>query len=162
VLFADDLLVTNWQSDQVSELVVPDIDSPAPIFELQSINGEEVNLQNLQGRAVMLNFWATWCGPCQVEMPLLQSYHDQYNRELVVLAINVGESPQDIEKYLEELGLNLNVLLDRKGEVEKLYRVRGLPTTYFVDEEGIIRYLHLGLLSESQLKGYLVNLGVLQ
>lgn len=161
-IFADDLLVTDIQSDQGSELMVPDIDSPAPVFELQSIKGEAVNLHDLQGRAVIVNFWATWCGPCQVEMPLLQSYHDRHNQELIVLAINVGESPQDIEKYLEELGLNLNVLLDTKGEVENLYRVRGLPTTYFIDEEGIIRYIHLGLLSESQIKGYLANLGVLQ
>lgn len=159
---ADELFWKRSGSSNSPALSVPEVDAPAPDFSLQSLDGSLVTLGELKGLPVIINFWATWCGPCRVEMPTFQAYQDQFEGELVILAINASESQQDVNQFVDELDLNLRVLLDPEGEVEKQYRVRGLPTTYFIDESGVIQYIHLGLLSDSQLGGYLGNMGLIQ
>jgi thiol-disulfide isomerase/thioredoxin len=134
--------------------------SPAPDFQLESLDGSSIKLADLRGRPVLINFWATWCGPCQQEMPLIEQYYQKYKADLVVLAVNSDEPESDVQAYITNLDLNFTVLLDPGYKVEDLYRVRAFPTTFFVDKSGTIRYQHIGVLDQGQLVQYLAQLGV--
>ena len=138
----------------------PFVGSPAPEFELNDLNGATWRLSDQKGKITLINFWATWCAPCRLEMPTIQERADQYPSDLAVLAINFDESPDQVQSYISELDLRFAVLLDPGAKVQDLYRVRGYPTTIFVDEAGIVRFQHIGILSEDQLDGYLQALGV--
>lgn len=141
---------------------VPEIDSPAPDFSLQTLSGDTVTLSDYAGQVVLINFWATWCLPCRAEMPLLQQYGERYSDDLVILAVNNGEPADQVEVFVRELDLTLPVLLDPEEAVTQLYRVRGFPTTLFIDRNGKIRYQHIGILNEDQLLGYLSDLGIIE
>ena len=136
----------------------PEIDAPAPDFELELLYGEKVGLEDYRGKVVLLNFWATWCAPCRVEMPAIQSRFEQYSPGLVVLAINFDEPAADVAAYAQELGLTFPILLDPGGRVQRLYKIRGYPSTYFIDGNGVLQIQHIGLMSEAQLDGYLSQL----
>jgi len=156
----DPAWLLNQSGDSNSQPVIPEVNKAAPDFALTTISGESVRLSELRGRIVALNFWATWCGPCRLEMPLLQSYADRYPGELTVLAINDAEPVEKVRLYVDDLGLSFPILLDEIEAVTRLYRVRGFPTTVFIDRDGKIRYQHLGVLVEDQLRGYLNELGI--
>lgn len=120
---------------------------PAPGFQLQSLDGQTISLSDLRGSPVLLNFWATWCGPCRLEMPFLQEvYEDQEwaARGLVMLAVNLQEPGETVRKFVEENGFTFTVLLDTGGEVGNLYNISGIPTTYFIDNDGIIKNVKMG------------------
>lgn len=136
------------------------VGSLAPDFTLASLDGGEIGLADLRGQVAVLNFWATWCAPCRLEMPALQSRAEKFHGRLRVLAINFDEPEEDVRAFVDELGLTFDVLLDPGAQVQSLYRIRGYPTSYFVDEEGVIRAIHIGLLTEGQLDGYLAELGL--
>ncbi len=138
-----------------------EIGAIAPDFVLEDVTGEEVQLSNLRGDVVLLNFWATWCGPCLVEMPLLESDYQAYKDEGIhVLAVNDGESRTIVEQFGQENGLSFPLLLDPERVVQRLYQIRGYPTSVFVDSDGSIAYIHIGLMQESQLAGYMKALGL--
>jgi cytochrome c biogenesis protein CcmG, thiol:disulfide interchange protein DsbE len=139
---------------------VPRVNAPAPDFQLQTLDGQSLKVSDLRGRVVLINFWATWCGPCRQEMPLLQDYLNRYGERLAVLAVNDDEAPEPVRSFVEALKLHLPVLLDPGSKVTQLYRVRGFPTSVFVDPQGIIRYQHVGVLNQDTLAGYLDDLGV--
>jgi thiol-disulfide isomerase/thioredoxin len=141
-------------------LQAPVESSQAPDFQLESLDGSSIKLADLRGRPVLINFWATWCGPCQQEMPLIEQYYQKYKPDLVVLAVNNDEPKPDVQAYVTNLNLTFPVLLDPGTKVEDLYRVRAFPTTFFVDKSGTIRYQHIGILNEGQLVQYLAQLGV--
>ncbi|MFC1929588.1 TlpA family protein disulfide reductase [Chloroflexota bacterium] len=114
----------------------------APDFQMQSLSGEDVSLQSFRGRPVLLNFWASWCGPCRVEMPFLQGIFDDRewsSKGLVILTVNIGESSDTVKKFMEANQLSLPVVLDRDQKVAREYNIRAIPTTFFIDENGIIR-----------------------
>jgi cytochrome c biogenesis protein CcmG/thiol:disulfide interchange protein DsbE len=136
----------------------PEVGAIAPDFALQKVDGETVQLSELRGEVVLINFWATWCIPCAVEMPTIQARYNQGGFE--VLAVNFDESAEEVQAYLDELGLDFPALLDSGGHVQSLYRVRGYPSTFFVDREGVIRIFHIGEMSATQLDDYLAELGV--
>jgi thiol-disulfide isomerase/thioredoxin len=130
-------------------------------FTLDTLDGNRVRLSDLQGKIVLLNFWATWCVPCKEEMPILEDRSRRYGPGLVVLAINFAE-PQDVVKgYVDEMGLTFDVLLDPRAIVQEMYKVRGYPTSVFIDAEGMIRTQHIGVMTEKQLDGYLAKVGLL-
>jgi peroxiredoxin len=139
---------------------IPSLGAPAPGFELSSLSGETIQLEDYRGKIVLLNFWATWCAPCRLEMPAFQSSAEIYGDELAVVAINNAESPGDVQTFVTELGLTFDVLLDPEAEVQRLYSVRGYPTSVLIDADGIIRIQHIGLMTEDQLEGYLQELGI--
>ena len=109
----------------------------------------------------MLNFWATWCSPCREEMPALEARFQRYRDQgLVVLAIDFDEPLEEVRAFRDEFGLTFPVLMDPGAIIQQLYRVRGYPTSYFVDRSGTIQVQHIGVMSEDQLDEYLVQMGV--
>jgi thiol-disulfide isomerase/thioredoxin len=112
-----------------------------PPMQAMDMHGKTWALSGLRGRAVVLNFWATWCPPCRAEMPSLQQMAEIYGPEqLQVLAVNVGEGPRRINQYLQASGLNLTVLLDPQSEIARQWGASALPTTYLIDTQGNPRY----------------------
>ena len=138
----------------------PKVGSVAPDFKLTTIGGEPMRLSELRSQAVLLNFWATWCGPCVEEMAIIQSYSEEYAQDLIVLGINADEPLRKVSSFVDQHGLSFPVLLDPDSRIQDLYSVRAFPTSYFIDTEGTIRAIHIGLLSESLLVGYLEQIGV--
>ncbi len=117
----------------------------APDFQLLTLDQEPVSLSGLRGKPVVLNFWATRCRPCVSEMPLLEEVYWEYSdRGLILLAINVRESPSRVEEFLRSNNLSLPVLLDTKGVVYQQYNIQYFPTTFFIDEDGIIQEKKIG------------------
>lgn len=130
----------------------------APDFTLTGIDGKKVTLSSFRGRPVMLNFWATWCPPCKQEMPVIQKFFAGRGREMQVLAVNLmvrEKSPERVKEFLKANGYTFPVLLDEKNDVAKQYLIRYIPTTYFIDQRGIIRGLHTGPLTAEMLDQYL-------
>jgi peroxiredoxin len=138
----------------------PQVGQPAPDFELQTLSGQQVQLNSLRGKPVLVNFWATWCAPCIVEMPAIEKYYRKYPGQFYVLAVNADEPAGEVESFLKDKGLTFDILLDPGGKIQSLYRLRGYPTTYVIDSDGVVRKLQIGPLSESQLQEYLSQVGV--
>ena len=117
-----------------------DAAAPAPDFTLPARGGNSVSLAALRGRVVMINFWATWCGPCRAEMPALAEIQTQYaSRGVIVIGVNQREDAGSIRRYLDSIGVDFPIALDPTGESNRQYRVLGLPTTYLIDRQGLIR-----------------------
>jgi len=118
---------------------------PAPDFTLDTQDGKAMSLSDLRGQVVMINFWATWCGPCRKEMPLLDALYQRYNRlGFALLGVNVEEDPSGAAKYLAETPVTFPILFDRANEVSELYQVNAMPSTVLVDRQGNVRFLHKG------------------
>lgn len=113
------------------------VGKPAPDFKLKNLQGEEVSLADYKGKIILLNFWATWCYWCGQERPQLQKFQEE-NDDVAILAVNVMETEDIVEAYLKENNLDLNVIYDFDGAVALDYYVLSYPTTYFLDEEGLL------------------------
>lgn len=138
-----------------------EIGSPAPLFDLLRPEGDSVRLADQLGQVVLLNFWATWCGPCRTEMPLIQEAYDTFkDREFVALGVNFDEPAEAVSAFAEELQVTFPLLLDPGGEVQRQYLIRGYPTTVILDREGRIQVYHIGSLTKSQLDAYLKQVGL--
>lgn len=125
----------------------PAVDEPAPDFLLELPEaGEFIRLSDFRGRTVLLNFWATWCPPCRAEMPEFDEvYRSRLDREdFVVIAVDVQESDAQVQRFVDELGLAFPVAMDRDGAVAQHYGVRGLPATFLIDRDGILRHRIMG------------------
>jgi peroxiredoxin len=119
----------------------------APDFTLLTPEGESVTLSDLRGQAVLINFWASWCGPCRREMPAMQQVYDDLKDEgFVVLAVNTtyNDSVSKAMAFLDEYDLTFTTLMDISGEVSQLYQLRATPTSFFVDPDGVIQEVVLG------------------
>ena len=117
----------------------------APDFQLLNLDGKPVSLSDLQGKPVILNFWATWCRPCVSEMPYIQEIYEEWSgKGLMLLTINLGESSSKVEKFLQSNNLSLPVLLDAKQDVALKYSIQYIPTTFFIDKDGIIQAKKIG------------------
>ena len=122
-----------------------ELSGPAPQFSLMSRNGEQVSLADLKGQVVMINFWATWCGPCRREMPHLEALHQRYaNLGFTLLGVNVEEDTSGVEKFLKDTPVSFEVLYDPANKVSALYDVVAMPSTVMVDREGNLRFMHSG------------------
>lgn len=142
--------------------VVPVVGAPAPDFTLAGTDGVLYTLSELRGQTVILNFWATWCAPCRVEMPMLEArYALGHDDGLIVLGINFDEPASEVRRFAQDLAITFPLLLDPGAEVQRLYRIRGYPSTFFVDRDGRLVAEHIGLLSESKLDDYLAQAGFL-
>jgi peroxiredoxin len=126
--------------DGLGDVASPVTGQPAPDFTLQTFDGQSLTLSDLRGQVVVLNFWATWCPPCRAEMPALQEVYDAHaNDDLVVVAVDQNESAEQVAAFRSELKLSFPLLLDRQYVVTDRYRVGLLPSTFFIDGDGVIR-----------------------
>ena len=117
----------------------------APDFALKSSTGENLRLSEYRGDVVMINFWATWCGPCRQEMPLLDELYSRYQRVgFNLLGVNIDDDSGRAMKMIRELGVNFPVLFDASKVVSELYEVQAMPVTVIVDRLGTVRYVHHG------------------
>ena len=117
----------------------------APDFALKSSSGQNLRLSEYRGDVVMINFWATWCGPCRQEMPLLEELHARYERVgFSLLGVNIDDDSGKAMNMVTELGVTFPVLFDARKEVSKTYEVDAMPTTVILDREGTVRYIHHG------------------
>ena len=118
---------------------------PAPDFALKSSSGDNLRLSEHRGDVVMVNFWATWCGPCRQEMPLLDELYSRYQRVgFSLLGVNIDDNSSKAMNMISELGVSFPVLFDSRKEVSKLYDVDAMPVTVIIDREGTVRYVHQG------------------
>lgn len=131
----------------------PRVGSPAPDFTLQDLNGKKVSLKDFEGRPVMVNFWASWCGPCKVEMPHMQAAERELREStgFVILAINLGEDKKTAEGFLTKNNFDFIALLDGDRSVaQSKYKLIGLPTSFFIDKQGVIKEIQTGPLASKE------------
>ena len=117
----------------------------APDFTLPTVDKREISLSDYRGKPVILNFWATWCGPCRYEVPAFKAFSEKYpEEEVVVIAVNTEDDPDSALGYAKADGLKFVIPVDPRGVVAKMYNVRGMPTTFFISETGIITSIKIG------------------
>ena len=122
--------------------------APAPDFTLRSMGGSNLRLQEQRGQVVLVNFWATWCGPCRQEMPQLNRLYEKYKGSgFVLLGVNVDEDTRKAADVAAKLGVTFPVLLDTEKTVSKLYDLSTMPSTVIIDRDGKVRYVHRGYLA---------------
>ncbi len=125
----------------------------APDFTLKSLDGNNVRLQEQLGNVVVINFWASWCGPCRQELPHFEKFQQDYeDLGFTVLAVNVDENPSKATSLLEDIAVSFPVLFDQQDKVSKLYDVKAMPTTVIVDRSGVQRLTHYGYKSGDEYK----------
>lgn len=123
----------------------------APNFKLANLQGKQVSLSNYKGQGVVLNFWATWCGPCRQELPDFQKEH-RTGKKFKVVTVNLRENKKTVQDFMKRGKYTFPVLLDSKGTVSKSYGVKAVPTTIFIDKNGIVREVVVGTLTGAQLR----------
>src|SRR5690606_27710681 len=121
------------------------VGQPAPDFALKSASGQNLRLSEYRGEVVMINFWATWCGPCRQEMPLLDELYDRYQRVgFQLLGVNIDDDSSKAMNMAAELGVSFPVLFDSNKSVSREYEVQTMPVTILVDRNGTVRHVHQG------------------
>ena len=137
------------------------VGTPAPNFRLPLLDGGEIDLSALRGRPVLVNFWASWCAPCRAEMPALERVAQSYEQAgLVVVGINQLEDPNTVRQFVQEFGISFPIALDRDGTVSRDWRVYGIPQTYLIDADGVIRKAWVGPVTEDSVSRALAELGL--
>lgn len=130
-----------------------------PTFLLADLNGEAHSPASLVGKPAVINFWATWCKPCEIEMPLLQAASERYP-QIAVIGINSGETEAAIQPFVAKYDITFSVWLDTENKITDWLKIIGLPTTYFMDAQGVIQAVHLGQLTPALLDAYLAQIGI--
>jgi thiol-disulfide isomerase/thioredoxin len=120
------------------------IGQPAPKFKLPDLNGREVTLDQFKGRVVLLDFWATWCGPCRMTMPIMERLQKEYSSTLVLLAINLQDPKESVKEYIYKQGIKSQILLDEEGSVGEAYGTSSIPMSVLIDKQGIVRDVQMG------------------
>ena len=119
--------------------------SQAPDFQFQGLDGQSTSLSDLRGKTVLINFWTTKCPACVYQMPFIQQVYEEWSdKGLVILAINIGESPSTVKSFMESYGFSFPVLFDTRGDVALKYGIRLIPVSLFIDKNGIIKAVKVG------------------
>ena len=130
----------------------------APDFTLTLVNGESITLSDLRGTPVVLNFWATWCPPCRAEIPHFQAASRKYNGQVIVAGVDDGEPLATVSPFVSEMGMTYPILLDLDSAVAIRYRVSALPTTFFIDADGVIQEVYPGIINQAVLESRIEQL----
>lgn len=139
---------------------LPKIGSPIPTFELPDSDGKVIKSKDYLGKPLIINFWATWCAPCKLEMPLLQKMAQRYDKELSLVGVNFEESKDIVVQYIHQNNIDIQVLLDEPGKIADAFGVHAFPVTFFVDKDGVLRSMHFGQLDEPLIQTYLQTIGI--
>ncbi|MGC9399387.1 MAG: TlpA family protein disulfide reductase [Anaerolineae bacterium] len=146
-------------ADATAETPTPTPRPPAPDFTLETLQGETLQLADYRGQVVLVNFWASWCPPCQEEMPTLEAYYQAHKDEaFVIIGVNVKDSPDAVNAFLEDHSVSFPLVLDREAKVAGAYNVTGLPTSFFVDREGRMMGFWPGMVTRTFLENNLTQL----
>ncbi len=130
--------------------------SIAPNFVLQSVDGERIELKDLKGKGIFLNFWGTWCGPCKQEFPYMANQYEVFkDRGVEIVAVNVAESNIAVKNFMESYGVNFPVAMDKDRQVTEAYDIGQLPTTLLVNPEGKVLKVIKGTMTERQIYDYM-------
>ena len=151
VFLLGSFLLIDFQQTNAAEIGT-EVGNKAPNFTLKNMNNKDITLRNLEGKKVFINFWASWCPPCKTEMPAIQKLHENYGEEIEIIAVNLEEQKKKVKKYLENENLNFTVLLDKNKKAANKYLIRAIPTSYFLDENGVIIEKHMGILNYQNMK----------
>lgn len=136
-------------TETASNNVAPEVGHRAPSFQARLVGGETLSFEGALGNGVILNFWATWCGPCKRELPLLDRVAAEgASQGITVIGVNMGEPEEDVREFLYDYDLVFPIALDATGTTSRLYAVPTLPMTFFIEGDGIIRYRRAGELRE--------------
>ena len=139
--------------------VAPEVGAAAPPFETTDLSGKPVSLAALRGSPIVVNFWATWCGPCITEMPMIQQAYEQYQLQgLRVIGVDANETPAEVKRWQMRFGLTYDLVMDQDSRIANAYRVRGLPSTYFIGRDGVIRQIAYGPLTETAFQAAIADL----
>jgi thiol-disulfide isomerase/thioredoxin len=127
---------------------------------LKNLDGETIRLSDFKGKPVIVNFWATWCGPCRAEFPEFQEVAIENGDNLVIIGVNhtSSDTPSLVPDFVQEFGITFPIVLDETGETVKTYRVLGLPTTIFIDRSGIVREVFTGPVNKAYIDSKLAGL----
>ena len=148
-----------YESITKKEVEVIAIGSEAPNFELVDMNGEKHRLSDYEGQGVVLNFWGTWCGPCEREFPAMENEYKNYKDNGVeIIAINYGQTQFEVSTYVKNMGMTFPVVIDKTKSVFGTYNIGLFPTSIFVDKDGIIQQISKGEMSEKQIKAYMASI----
>jgi peroxiredoxin len=147
-------------NDNVILEAAPVAGHPAPNFELQNLDGQVISLTEFRGKPVVLNFWATWCGPCRAEMPEFQEVATDNADDLVIIGVNntTSDTAELVDDFVEELDITFIILLDEAGETTETYRVLGLPTTIFIDRDGVVNEVFTGPINKAYIESKIPEL----
>jgi thiol-disulfide isomerase/thioredoxin len=121
-----------------------EVGQPAPSFSLPELAGHSQTLEQLRGKLVYVDFWASWCGSCRQSFPFMNDFAQRYPDKLVVLAINLDEKRSDAEAFLAKYPASFTVLFDPKGDVAARYDLKGMPSSFLIDQAGVIKFAHVG------------------
>ncbi len=148
------------EGDVITLEPAPVAGHPAPDFELKTLNGDTLHLSDFKGTPVLVNFWATWCGPCRAEFPDFQKTFVDNADNLVIIAVNntVADQVDLVDDFVAEMGATFPVVLDETGETVETYRVLGLPTSVFIDREGIVNEVFTGPINQAYIESKLPEL----
>jgi cytochrome c biogenesis protein CcmG, thiol:disulfide interchange protein DsbE len=158
LLVAAVALSVGWMAvSRGAETAVPTASAPrvgflAPDFVLPTPTGETLTLSDLRGKPVVLNFWASWCAPCRVETPYFQALSEQYAAEVMFVGVNQGETADIARQFAADYELTYPLVLDETSRISREYAIFGLPTTLFIDAEGVIRHIIPGAVNQAVLE----------
>lgn len=126
------------------------IGTQAPNFSLEQLNTKPLKLSDLKGKGVVLNFWGSWCEPCKAEFPELEKQYQRFQSEgIEVVGVNISETPLAIQQFVDQYHVSFPILMDRQSEITRLYQIGPIPTTFFIDKDGIVKEQVIGQMNES-------------
>ncbi|TPG89631.1 thiol-disulfide oxidoreductase ResA [Brevibacillus laterosporus] len=135
----------------------------APNFSLQSLEGQPMTLADLKGKGVILNFWGSWCEPCRNEMPDLEKvWLANKDQNIVIVGVNVGESEVSAEQFVRQVKTTFPILMDKQKEVTRVYNIGKMPTTFYIDQDGIVRDIMFGQMNEKSINSMLEKIRPVQ
>ncbi len=143
----------------------PEVGRLAPDFTLADLEGNQVTLSDFRGKTVFINFWATWCPPCRAEMPEIEAIHQEYkDKGVVVIGVDIlvseilkGYDENDVRQFVQQGGYNWTFVLDTTGEVTESYNITAIPTSFFIDREGVIRAVNIGAMTKRAMESKLAE-----
>ncbi|OEF99329.1 hypothetical protein BHF71_01690 [Vulcanibacillus modesticaldus] len=157
ILLIGFVFYANNQSEVGSRDIKPEAGFIAPDFVLTNREGEKVTLSQFKGKPVFINFWASWCPPCREEMPFIQQAYEKYKGQVVFLEINEtgSDTKEDAIAFMDENGYQMPILFDYDLKVTNMYRAFSIPTSFFIDKEGVIRVKQIGAMNFDMIESYI-------